>query len=93
MDLLTANDRPGAYPESFYATGADLLDVQPPAQGDVTCDVCVIGGGFTGLSTALHLAQRGYAVRLVEAHRQAGKHAPTHAHITRHLPLHRRLHT
>ncbi|MBL4556751.1 MAG: FAD-binding oxidoreductase [Rhodobacteraceae bacterium] len=32
-------------------------------------DICVIGGGYTGLSAALHLAERGYDVVLVEAHR------------------------
>lgn len=33
------------------------------------CDVCVVGGGFTGLSSALHLAERGYDVILLEANR------------------------
>src|SRR5262249_2245049 len=34
---------------------------------DVTTDVLVIGAGFTGLSTALHLSERGTAVTVVEA--------------------------
>jgi gamma-glutamylputrescine oxidase len=38
-------------------------------QGDHSADVCVIGGGFSGVSTALHLAERGYKVRLLEANR------------------------
>ncbi len=37
--------------------------------GHVTADVCVVGGGFAGLSAALHLAERGLDVALVEAHR------------------------
>jgi gamma-glutamylputrescine oxidase len=69
MDLLTANDRPGEYPQSWYAATADAPGPFPAAQGDVSCDVCVIGGGFTGLSAALHLAERGYDVVLLEAQR------------------------
>ena len=69
MDLLTANDSPGQYPASFYAAKAELLPPFPHARGDMACDVCVIGGGFTGLSTAWHLAMRGYDVVLLEAQR------------------------
>ena len=69
MDLLTANDRPGEYPRSYYADTAEHLDRFPAAAGDLTCDVCVVGGGFTGMSTAYHLAQRGYDVVLLEAQR------------------------
>lgn len=69
MDLLTANDRAGDYPRSWYAETAEPLPRLPPAQGDLTCDVCVIGGGYTGLSAALHLAERGYDVILLEAQR------------------------
>ncbi|WP_380058665.1 NAD(P)/FAD-dependent oxidoreductase [Falsihalocynthiibacter sp. SS001] len=69
MDLLTANDVAGKYPPSYYANAAEHLSAFPAAAGEISCDVCVIGGGFTGLSTALHLAQRGYDVRLVEAQR------------------------
>ncbi len=69
MDLLTANDRAGEYPDSYYAAAAAPLPRFGPARGAVRCDVCVVGGGFTGLSTALHLAERGYDVRLVEAQR------------------------
>lgn len=69
MDLLTANDRAGEYPRSYYADGAVTLAPFPAAQGEITCDVCVIGGGFTGLSTAWHLAKRGYDVVLLDAQR------------------------
>jgi len=37
--------------------------------GEQTADVCVIGAGFTGISTALHLAERGYNVHVIEANR------------------------
>ncbi|WP_209426553.1 FAD-binding oxidoreductase [Pararhodobacter sp. SW119] len=69
MDLLTANDRPGQYPRSWYAETADPLPARPHAEGALSCDVCVIGGGYTGLSAALHLAERGYDVILLEAQR------------------------
>lgn len=69
MDLLSVNDRPGEYPASYYAATATSLEPFPTAQGDLSCDVCVVGGGFMGLSTALHLAQRGYDVVLLEAQR------------------------
>ena len=37
----------------------------------LTCDVCVVGGGYTGLSTALSLSEKGYSVVLLEAQRVA----------------------
>ena len=52
----------------------------PQLAGSVYADVCVIGGGFTGVSTALHLAERGYDVVLLEAARiGAGRRAATAA--------------
>ncbi len=70
MDLLTINDRPGQYPASYYAATADGHSEQrPAADGEIRCDICVIGGGYTGVSSALHLAQKGYRVVLLEANR------------------------
>lgn len=69
MDLLTVNDTPGQYPSSYYAAMATPLPPFSPPQGQINCDVCVIGGGFMGLSTALNLAERGYDVVLLEAQR------------------------
>lgn len=69
MDLLTVNDTPGQYPTSYYAAMATPLPPFSPPQGQIDCDVCVIGGGFMGLSTALNLAERGYDVVLLEAQR------------------------
>jgi gamma-glutamylputrescine oxidase len=45
------------------------LTDHPELEGDTACDVCVIGGGFTGLSAALHLAEQDYDVVLLEARR------------------------
>lgn len=36
-------------------------------KGDLTCDVLIVGGGFTGISAALACAERGYDVILLEA--------------------------
>lgn len=69
MDLLTANDRPGEYPPSYYAANAEHLPPFPQAQGEIACDVCIVGAGYTGLSSAYHLAGRGYDVVVVDAQR------------------------
>lgn len=69
MDILFANDRAGEYPPSWYAATATPPGPFPAAEGDMTADVCVVGGGFTGLSAALHLRERGYDVVLIDAHR------------------------
>lgn len=69
MDLLSINDADGEYPPSYYAACAKKLDRLPRAEGDLRCDVCIVGAGFTGLSSALHLAQKGFHVIVVEAQR------------------------
>ena len=57
------------YPDSWYAATAPLMSALPALQGEEQADVCVIGGGYTGLSTALHLRKKGYDVVLLEAER------------------------
>lgn len=52
---------------SWYAATADMLAPCPALAGTVRTDVCVIGGGYTGLSAALHLAEAGFEVVLLEA--------------------------
>ena len=69
MDLLYANDKPGQYPKSYWASVATPLAPFPPLKGEVQADICVVGAGFTGLSSALHLAEAGYKVVLLEAQR------------------------
>ncbi|TDT74845.1 gamma-glutamylputrescine oxidase [Litoreibacter halocynthiae] len=69
MNLLDANDRRGSYPDGWYAETADLLDPFAPLRGETRTDLCVIGGGYTGLSAALHAAQAGLDVVLIDAQR------------------------
>ncbi|MBB3900188.1 NAD(P)/FAD-dependent oxidoreductase [Roseococcus suduntuyensis] len=54
-------------PPSLYADTAILAPETPALEGEARADVCVIGGGFTGLSAALHLAEAGASVIVLEA--------------------------
>ena len=51
---------------SYYAM-ADASVARAPLSSEIRADVAVLGGGIAGCSTALHLAQRGYRVALLEA--------------------------
>ena len=54
--------------DSYWEASADPLGLDtPPLRTDESCDVAVIGAGFTGLSAALELAQQGIDVRVLEA--------------------------
>jgi gamma-glutamylputrescine oxidase len=54
---------------SYYAATANPFAVLPVLTDSLTADVCVVGGGFTGLSAALNIAERGFKVVLLEANR------------------------
>jgi glycine/D-amino acid oxidase-like deaminating enzyme len=54
---------------SYYAATVNELTHYPVLQGAETADVCVVGAGFTGVATALTLAERGYSVVVLEANR------------------------
>jgi gamma-glutamylputrescine oxidase len=58
-----------SYVDSYYAASAHPAPVRPALEGGVDCDVCVVGGGIAGCSAALHLAERGLSVALLEQHR------------------------
>ncbi len=57
------------YPESWYHATAVGVVERPRLEESTNADVCVIGGGFTGLSAALNLAEQGMDVVLLEAER------------------------
>ncbi|MFT4793806.1 MAG: gamma-glutamylputrescine oxidase [Paracoccaceae bacterium] len=69
MNLLDRNDRPGVHAPSWYADTANPFPELTPLSGPVRADVAIVGGGFTGLSSALHLAEQGASVVLIEAQR------------------------
>ena len=52
---------------SYYAATANQLDLGLTSlEGDVQADICIIGGGFSGISTALSLVERGFKVEVIE---------------------------
>jgi gamma-glutamylputrescine oxidase len=56
----------GQHVESYYAATVAAPFAAPPLVGSTSCDVCIVGGGYTGLSVALHLARQGVKVILLE---------------------------
>ncbi|MFP7635936.1 NAD(P)/FAD-dependent oxidoreductase [Pseudomonas veronii] len=65
---MTASARHTA---SYYAASSLPQPDYPALAGETVADVCVIGGGFSGLNTALELAERGFSVVLLEARKIA----------------------
>lgn len=55
------------YAPTYYAATANPVPDRPALQGDVETDICIIGAGYTGLSTGLFLAENGFKVTIVEA--------------------------
>lgn len=63
---------PSEYIDTYYRrTLADATTYYAPLVGSSSCDVCVVGGGLAGLTTALELARRGKHVTLLEGKRIA----------------------
>ncbi len=54
---------------SYYAASAHPAPERPALAEDIEVDVAIVGGGFTGVASALSLAERGYSVALLEANR------------------------
>ena len=59
----------GAYPDSYYAASRNIERAPTVLEGDIQADVAVLGAGYSGLSTAIHLAEKGYKVAVVEGAR------------------------
>jgi gamma-glutamylputrescine oxidase len=56
-----------AYPQSYYAASANPVPARPELNGEIETDVCIVGAGYTGLSTAIALLENGFKVSIVEA--------------------------
>ncbi|MEW6124280.1 MAG: FAD-binding oxidoreductase [Pseudomonadota bacterium] len=54
------------HPQSWYAATAHALPPLPPLRGEVSADVVIVGAGYTGLSAAIHLAEAGLKVVVLE---------------------------
>lgn len=63
MEQTTSHTR------SYYAATANDTVLRPKLTGHTECDVCIIGAGYSGLSSALHLAEAGFNVVVLEATR------------------------
>ncbi len=51
---------------SYYAASANASPKRPPLSGDQNIDICIVGAGYSGLSTGLHLIEKGYKVAIIE---------------------------
>ena len=66
--MLLEKER-GVTAKSYYEASVTRADPHPPLTERFRADVCVVGGGYAGLSAALELAARGYSVAVLEAQR------------------------
>ncbi len=65
--LLTSSLLEVAAPHCLYAAQVPPASFTTPLQDGTRVETIVVGGGYTGLSTALHLAEKGRSVALLEA--------------------------
>ena len=64
---MTTNIDLKATQNSYYAASANEQPQYPTLHADIEVDVCVVGGGFAGLSAAIELTDKGYKVAVLEA--------------------------
>ena len=57
------------YPQSYYFSSLNNAYSYPKLNESLDVDVCIVGGGFTGVASAVELAERGYKVALLEQHK------------------------
>ena len=67
MTMADTETQKRAWPESLWAAVTPPGQERQPLTSDIETDYAVIGAGFTGLSTALHLAHDGCQVTVIEA--------------------------
>ena len=60
-----------AYLDTYYSRTVSTSETYPAATGRIDADVCIVGGGLSGLTAALKLARSGRKVVLLEAQRVA----------------------
>ncbi|MEM7504751.1 MAG: FAD-binding oxidoreductase, partial [Pseudomonadota bacterium] len=66
---MQVNHQRQEHTASYYAASANASANYPSLSSNETADVCIVGAGFTGIATALTLAERGYRVVVLEANR------------------------
>ena len=54
---------------SYYSASLEAESNYPAVRGEVSVDIAIVGAGFTGIATAVELAERGYRVAVVEANK------------------------
>jgi glycine/D-amino acid oxidase-like deaminating enzyme len=57
------------YPPSYYFSSLKYKQKYPALTETIDADICIIGGGFTGIASAIELVERGYNVVVLEAFR------------------------
>jgi len=68
MTTPQSSARAQHHASSYYAATTNRTLDLTHLQGELEADVCIVGGGFSGLNTAIELAERGLSVVLLEAH-------------------------
>src|SRR5665213_1039330 len=68
IESRTVRNPPMTLPRSLYRETARPAPETPALDGDRSVSVAIVGGGFTGLATALHLAEQGVDVAVLEQH-------------------------
>ena len=58
-----------AHVNSWYAASVEVFPDQPSLEGNEVADVCILGAGITGLSTAIECAEAGLKVIVLESQR------------------------
>ena len=66
---MRKEDQKQEHTASYYAASVNEVTDYPVLEGAKSADICVVGAGFTGVATALTLAERGYSVALIEGNR------------------------